>query len=317
MGALAHISTASLAPECAVTDWNEAIATVYKGCEVGTADNGPIDAAFWYWSIGSVHLLRSRSSRSTVRSSGNESHLGDRQIKAYMQQHGSSEFSRNGKTTVLGPGDMWVLEPSAPYSVRTSRDSDLLMLTMPLDSFAHDAETAASGLRMAREVPAATRLRNFVLSLWNEASVGDALPGGKDLESILIGMMRMATSPQSSPRAETSIGNYSQIVKWIEHRIADPDLSLAMISRHTGYAPRTLQAMFARHGTTPTKLVLKMRLNRSCRLLQLEQSASITDIALAVGFGDASYYGRRFRMAYGISPREFRGKHAEQSDDSS
>ena len=36
------------------------------------------------------------------------------------------------------------------------------------------------------------------------------------------------------------------------------------------------------------------------------QNRSITDIALSWGFSDPSHFGRRFKQAYGMSPRDYR-----------
>ena len=55
-----------------------------------------------------------------------------------------------------------------------------------------------------------------------------------------------------------------------------------------------------------------LRLSRSVRLLK-ESSFSISEIACTVGFSDQSYFDRRFKEAFGQTPREFRAISSESS----
>ncbi|MBO5101929.1 MAG: helix-turn-helix domain-containing protein, partial [Clostridia bacterium] len=52
------------------------------------------------------------------------------------------------------------------------------------------------------------------------------------------------------------------------------------------------------------------RLKLACRALELTDR-SAADIAAECGFTDASYFAKTFRAAYGLSPKEYRGKFKE------
>jgi AraC-like DNA-binding protein len=58
-------------------------------------------------------------------------------------------------------------------------------------------------------------------------------------------------------------------------------------------------------GVTPHQYLVRSRLRRAARLLA-EDSPSITDVALDVGFADLSNFVRTFHRAAGVSPRRFR-----------
>src|SRR5262249_35831606 len=58
-------------------------------------------------------------------------------------------------------------------------------------------------------------------------------------------------------------------------------------------------------GMTFVAYVTHVRLSNALRLLQ-EANLSIAEIAAQVGFSDQSYFDRRFKQAFGKSPREFR-----------
>ena len=73
--------------------------------------------------------------------------------------------------------------------------------------------------------------------------------------------------------------------------------------------PRYVQRLFEAEGTTFSEFLLQQRLARAHRLLcEPEASAAaISTIAYDVGFGDLSYFNRRFRRKFGMTPREVRG----------
>jgi AraC-like DNA-binding protein len=60
-------------------------------------------------------------------------------------------------------------------------------------------------------------------------------------------------------------------------------------------------------GTTFVAYLNQLRLGQAHRLL-LESSLSIADIAAAVGFSDQSYFDRRFRLLYKLTPRQVRAE---------
>ncbi len=68
---------------------------------------------------------------------------------------------------------------------------------------------------------------------------------------------------------------------------------------------RTFEASI---GCPPITYLIRLRVRHACQLLQ-RQRASITQIAMAVGFNDSNYFSRQFRSVMGISPREYRRQH--------
>ena len=69
-------------------------------------------------------------------------------------------------------------------------------------------------------------------------------------------------------------------------------------------------------GMTFVAHVTRVRINNALRLLR-ETDLTIAEIAAKTGFSDQSYFDRRFRQAFGKSPREWRKKlmkTAEESD---
>jgi AraC-like DNA-binding protein len=92
---------------------------------------------------------------------------------------------------------------------------------------------------------------------------------------------------------------------WLEARCDEP-IDLDGIAAHSGLtAFHFLRLFSAVLGVTPHQYLVRCRLRRAARLLA-QDGASVTDIALAVGFNDLSNFVRTFHRAAGVSPGGFR-----------
>ena len=96
---------------------------------------------------------------------------------------------------------------------------------------------------------------------------------------------------------------------------------LAMLYIHKNYAEALTRADIARHvhitedyltfcfrqelGTTPIKYLQRYRVHQAKKLLK-ETDLSVTEIAMAVGFGDSGYFSRIFHRETGSPPEAFR-----------
>jgi AraC-like DNA-binding protein len=92
---------------------------------------------------------------------------------------------------------------------------------------------------------------------------------------------------------------------WIDENFAS-DIDLASLSRQAGMSAFHFLRTFARVlGVTPHQYLVRCRLRQAARRLGCGE-ASVTQIALDVGFRDLSNFVRTFHRAAGLSPRRFR-----------
>jgi AraC-like DNA-binding protein len=90
------------------------------------------------------------------------------------------------------------------------------------------------------------------------------------------------------------------------------DISIGAVASSLSVTPRYVQRLFEADGTTFSEFLIGQRLALAHRLLcepDCSQMA-ISTIAYDAGFGDLSYFNRRFRRLYGVTPREVRGDKA-------
>jgi len=90
------------------------------------------------------------------------------------------------------------------------------------------------------------------------------------------------------------------------HEHFDQPVTMEDLAAVSGWTANHCGMVFKRElGLTPVQYLGKLRIDAARSLLD-ESSLSITEIALEVGFEDLSYFGRQFRRACGVTPREYR-----------
>ncbi len=84
------------------------------------------------------------------------------------------------------------------------------------------------------------------------------------------------------------------------------DWNLARLARLAGTSPNNLLRLFkAATGDSPIDYLIKLRLRHGAFLLA-DRTRSVSEVAELCGFRDSNYFSKKFRVLYGVSPREYR-----------
>lgn len=123
---------------------------------------------------------------------------------------------------------------------------------------------------------------------------------------------RAGSQPQRSvPLAAQSgeDGLFADLHAWIASNLSH-DLSVARLAEQACMAPRTFARNYVqRLGKTPAKTVEAMRLEAACGALS-GSATSLKAIAARVGLSNEQAMQRAFQRAYGMSPSQYRLRHA-------
>lgn len=110
-------------------------------------------------------------------------------------------------------------------------------------------------------------------------------------------------------KLETGDNSYEQeilmnVFQYIEEHYRDGSLTALanQLNCEFTWLSKTVKRLT---GSTYTDLVQKKRLNQACFLLR-STALSVTDISMAVGYDNFSYFHRIFKKELGISPRAYR-----------
>lgn len=128
--------------------------------------------------------------------------------------------------------------------------------------------------------------------------------------------------PEAAPGTPAWLGTSAVVrraLRLIEDGVLDEE-SVSALAERLGIGPRHLHRLFLQHvGASPIAVAQTRRLHFAKRLLD-ETSLSITEIALASGFGSVRRFNAAFLQTYARAPRELRrqrpdGAAAEKRDE--
>lgn len=126
---------------------------------------------------------------------------------------------------------------------------------------------------------------------------------GTTLELVAAGV-----GAQTRATSEGGTELFERVRSYILKRLDDPQLAPPGIAEANGISLRYLHKLFSSRGLSVSRWILKQRLERCRRTLELEGATrSITDVALGWGFNDLSHFSRSYRAEFGSSPRSTRG----------
>lgn len=99
------------------------------------------------------------------------------------------------------------------------------------------------------------------------------------------------------------------ILAALRAEFADPAVSAASLAAKLQLSPAYVQRLLYETGASFTERVLELRLQKAREILSDagQGRSRISEIALACGFSDISYFNRCFRRRFGASPTQFRG----------
>lgn len=103
------------------------------------------------------------------------------------------------------------------------------------------------------------------------------------------------------------MGAVNVAVDFMEANLSER-LTLDALAGSAGFSRFHFARRFrATTGHSPMEYLMRMRVQRGKRLLE-QESSSICEIALRLGFCDQSHFTRTFRKYTGMSPRDYRSR---------
>ena len=99
-----------------------------------------------------------------------------------------------------------------------------------------------------------------------------------------------------------------KVHNYIMENIDDPELSIENLAEEIGMSRTQLyRKIKAITGISPQKLLLDIRLKTAASCLK-DEGLNVSETCARVGFSDPSYFSKRFKAFYNISPSEYGGK---------
>lgn len=104
------------------------------------------------------------------------------------------------------------------------------------------------------------------------------------------------------------------VLQVIEEHMSDPDFNVGQLCDDTGIGSKKMLRLIKQQtGMTPVNFIRQLRLKKTAILLR-QNRFTISEVMHMVGFSHPSYFAKSFTQEFGISPKEYMGKHNKNLD---
>ncbi len=227
---------------------------------------------------------------------------------ANLQIRGTSLMEQHGRTTVLRPGDIAVVDTSEPFTFDFWDDFRQLSFYVPGQLLGGQLEAPVpTATRLATTAGAGAAARHALLALTGDGlSDATAARLAVNAAGLLAVTLEQGSVPPPVPHRHDRL--HAAALNDIEEHLADHDLSAAATARRLGVSVRQLYAVFAARPRSYAEEVRRRRLDGAWRDLRepTRSHLRIIDVAVEAGFVNVASFHRAFRREYGRTPAEVR-----------
>ncbi|WP_227246838.1 helix-turn-helix domain-containing protein [Paraburkholderia caribensis] len=233
----------------------------------------------------------------------------DAPLMVVIQTRGSSLFEQSGTGAVLCPGDWSVFDTARPFSVKTARESEHIVLMQRRDLAPADILSASLASKRYGRAGVARLVHEMAVSAFRECEKLSVRSADATADSLgrLVGL-----AIEESAAEQKIASRLELITDYIDEHLADPALDVRSLAHALDYSPRQIHRVFGEQSDiTVTDYIWRARLDRCVHALRSPDNAhlTITDIAYSWGFTSSAHFSRAFRGAFGVSPSAYRKSH--------
>ena len=305
------INTASISKHKSLTVWREAVCANLVGVECIPTRKDILKGRFTQMEYEGFAIARLRAEahhairqNSILRKSDKDFYM------LFLQKSGTMRVKRDKRDFVVHPGDMYFYDGATEHHLMFDDPFDHLAVKVPrkvLESRWPNLADAGSFRLRAND----SMIDRILLPMAGAALGATNL---RELPAVAKSVIELFTIrlEQADPN-EASGSDYARLLlakvkKILEEHLEDFELSASSVAQEFRISRRQLDRVLAQCGTSFSKLLTTMRLNRAAELLEnpVSKGHSITRIALEVGFENHSFFSRKFRAHFDESPRDYR-----------
>jgi AraC-like DNA-binding protein len=235
-----------------------------------------------------------------VRIAGCSEHL------AVTMMRGGQDYVENGRQgTLLGPGDIYVVDGEQPGNFHLKGRLRTWSLMLPRTAVPDVAN------RHLTRVPTATpqhRLLGCFFTALAEELPAMAARAGQIASDSLVQLLRLINqeSDRVTDASSLRLTMLPLVRRSIEHRLGDPQLTPTSIAANNAISLRTLHGVFAVTGESVSTFIRRRRLENSYADLLAHPTWSVARTAMRWGFTDPGNFTRAFRAHFGFTPSDLR-----------
>jgi AraC-like DNA-binding protein len=308
-----RFSTTDLRERDRVPIWRETFSRAALKLDIAPHDDTSFHAELTMLALPGLGISWGHNSRQRAERTRELIAGGDDDLCLIIGQKGDAALQQMGREAQLGAGDALMVSGAEvgiadcsdgfshftlklPRRALASRitDVDGAVMRPPVDSSA--LKLLLAYLRVARDDPA------FITPELGHLAATHIY----DLVAVAMGATRDAA--ELARMRGVRAARMRSILEQIKSRFADPSFSPRTVATKLQVSPRYVQELLQETGASFTERVLEMRLQKARSMLMspVAHPSAVGEIAYACGFNEVSYFNRRFRRRFGVSPTQYR-----------
>lgn len=306
------LSTNGIPPRLRTQFWSESLRRLFGNLNVDPFGSGTLEGHIECFQLSRLRLYRLEGTPihvEVLQSAGQADHPSYR-ILCHVQ--GTAIFEQGGQRFECGPGDCLIYDQAQPHSITNLTQTRVHAVGIPAE-FIRKRRLSLDNipaLRLAAD-PTSPIVQQFLHSVLSASATlpADAAAG---IEDALLHLLLTQFRPDAAvPTQSHSDSLRCRAEAFIATQLHNPELDVGYICTALGCSKRYLHLVFQEQGTSVARYIWQSRIER-CRqeLESARPGRSITQVAFSWGFSSSAHFSRVFKEHVGLSPTEFKQRHA-------
>lgn len=292
--------------------WRDTVTGVLSRAEIVHTDTRDLTCEIHARRAGGLVFLDSHSSPFAASRIERHIRADDRNdLMVGLLLSGSGTVEQDDRRMLRRPGSFVVTDMARPYASTTGTDHQAFGFALPRDRLERAFGTAKRfTLLPIDETLGSGAIIAYLTSMFRSIDIVGPERAAEMAEigvELVIGALarRLAKEPALSQGAGLQL---YRAKTHIAAHIGDTALCPQQVAVALGISLRHLQALFQRQQISPADWIWTKRLSVARDRLAAPGYAglSVSEIAFACGFSDQAHFSRRFKAAFGLSPRDWR-----------
>lgn len=222
---------------------------------------------------------------------------------------GACSVAQDGRINSLGAGDMVFLHSGRPFEKMMEIGSELILFTAPIGLVTAHLPGALSLVnRPFRHGEPGTAMLSRLLTDALETCARLTSQQCQQMMRLLLDGLQLPAHA-SVPACGRDESRIRRAIEFLDASVFDAGFTVDTLARQMCISRRRLDEIFVDQlGRPVAPLIWERRLERAADMLgsPLASESTITDIALAVGFENASHFSRSFKNHFATTPLAWR-----------
>jgi AraC-like DNA-binding protein len=282
---------------------------------------GGVRASMHLWQFGPANLFTADSTGfRLLRTARHVRMEGTPVVALAVQTSGTGRFSQFGVDRVVAAGDLMLSDLTGPYSFAWSGWGGSRAFQVPHEQLGLPVDVVRRAAPRLTASPLYGLVRAHLRRLADRAeelsldagAAGLGLGTAELLRALLVSAAGDARL-RRSVREDTLV---ARVLAYAREHLTDPDLTPERIARAHNVSVRLLYRACAEAEVSLEQWIIARRLEEARVALTAPSGRRrpIAAVARACGFADPSHFARRFRAAYGMSPRDWQHLAADRAE---